>query len=205
MSSNLNDGPRHDDARAFAIVMAGTALLGVFAFGLSLLFGVPLGEQFSFSARDALIGAAATLPLVVFLWRFSNSRLPFIVKFRDSQIAFFANIGFAFTPLRIALMAFGAGVSEELLFRGFLQTWLAGFSPVVVALILSNIVFGLLHMRTVLYAVIAGAVGVYLGALYLVTDNLLAPIMTHMLYDAVALEYTRRAIAKYRAGGQQAS
>lgn len=72
----------------------------------------------------------------------------------------------------------------------------------IAAIVLSNIVFGLLHMRTVLYAVIAGSLGVYLGVLYLVTDNLLAPIMTHMLYDLVALEYTRRAVADYRAANR---
>lgn len=193
------DARHPDDARSFLVVMVGTALLGLAAVGLSLLLGVSLGDLLSFSANDALVGVIATLPLVVFLWFFSNSHLPALARFRDSQIAFFANIGFAFTPLRIALMAFGAGVSEELLFRGVFQTWLSGFSPVIAAIILSNIVFGLLHMRTLLYAVIAGIVGAYLGVIYLVTDNLLTPIVTHMLYDVVALEYTRRAIAAYRA------
>lgn len=200
--SHTPDAPRHDDLRSFLVVMAGTALLGLAAVGLSLLLGVSLGERFSFSANDALVGVIATLPLVVFLWFFSNSSLPSLARFRDSQIAFFANIGFAFTPFRIALMAFGAGVSEELLFRGVFQTWLSGFSPVLVAVVLSNIVFGLLHMRTILYAVIAGIVGAYLGVIYLVTDNLLTPIVTHMLYDAVALEYTRRAVAEYRAANR---
>lgn len=197
MSHNQNTGPYQDDMRAFIIVIAGTVLLGLAAYGLSLLFNTPIGEQLSLNANDALIGVIGTLPLVVFLWWFSNAELPSVSQFRDSQIAFFANIGFRFTPLRIALMAVGAGVSEELLFRGVFQTWLSGFSPVIVAIILSNIVFGLLHMRTVLYAVIAGCVGAYLGVLYIITDNLLTPIMTHMLYDAVALEYTRRAVAQY--------
>ena len=56
-------------------------------------------------------------------------------------------------------------------------------------------------MRTVLYAIIAGLVGVYLGVLYEATGNLLAPMTAHALYDAVALEYTRRAIINYRARG----
>lgn len=199
MSDHSNSGPQQDDGRAFAVVIGGTVLLGVAAYGLSFLLNTPLGDQVAFDINDALVGVIATLPLVVFLWWFSNSELPAVAEFRDSQITFFAGIGFRFTPLRIALMALGAGVSEELLFRGVLQPWLSGFLPVIAAIILSNIVFGLLHMRTVLYAVIAGCLGAYLGALYLVTDNLLTPITTHMLYDAVALEYTRRAIVKYNA------
>ena len=68
-------------------------------------------------------------------------------------------------------------------------------------LLISNVIFGLLHMRTVLYALIAGGVGVYLTVIYFATDNLLTPITTHILYDAVALEYTRRAIANARRTG----
>ena len=58
--------------------------------------------------------------------------------------------------------------------------------------------FGALHARTILYAVIAGVVGVYFGVLMEVTDNLLTPVIAHGLYDAVALEYTRRAVGKAR-------
>ena len=187
------------DQGAFVTVIVGTALLGVAAYGLSLLLDTPLEPQIAFRVNDALIGVIATLPLVVFLWWFSNTAIDRLARFRESQIAFFANVGFTFTPARIAIMAFAAGVSEELLFRGVFQTWLAGIAPLAAAIIISNIVFGLLHMRTALYAIIAGLVGVYLGALYAVTGNLLAPIVAHMLYDAVALEYTRRAVAEYRA------
>ena len=42
---------------------------------------------------------------------------------------------------------------------------------------------------------LAWIVGVYLGVLLELTDNLLAPLIAHALYDAVALDYTRRAIA----------
>ncbi|MHA7873533.1 MAG: CPBP family intramembrane glutamic endopeptidase, partial [Hyphococcus sp.] len=135
---------------------------------------------------------------VVFLWWFSNTGHPALAEFRRSQIEFFSEIGFVFTPPRIVAMAIGAGVCEELLFRGVLQTWINGFAPVLIAIIVSNVVFGLLHMRTAMYAVIAGCVGAYFGALYALTDNLLTAIVAHGLYDAVALEYTRRAIAVFR-------
>jgi hypothetical protein len=136
-------------------------------------------------------------PLAAFLWWFSNTTLEHFASFRKSQIKFFSEIGFSFTPPRIAAMAIAAGISEELLFRGVLQTWMTGFAPEAVAIIATNIIFGMMHMRTALYAFIAGLVGVYLGILYAATDNLLAPIAAHALYDAIALEYTRRAISHY--------
>lgn len=201
----MTDPSAPSEERTFFIVIGGTALMGLAAYGLSFLFGTPLGPQFKPDLNAVLIGVIATTPLAAFLWWFSNTTLEQFASFRRSQIKFFSEIGFAFTPRRIALMAIAAGVSEELLFRGVLQSWGAKFAPEIIAIMLSNAVFGMMHMRTALYAVIAGLVGVYLGVLYMLTDNLLAPIAAHALYDAVALEYTRRAVSHYNLDVQDGS
>lgn len=184
-----------DNVVSFILALAGTAFLGVIAFGLSLAFDTPLRDQFHWSARDGAIGLAGAAPLVIFLAWFMKTRQATIAAFRESQIAFFADIGFRFTPLRIVLMALFAGVFEELLFRGVLQTAAAAVAPMAVAIIFSNLIFGMLHWRTTLYAVIAGLVGVWIGVLYALTGNLLAPIVTHAVYDVVALAVTAQAIA----------
>jgi len=190
------------DARAersvFLIAIGGTALIGVLALALSILLDAPFSAQFSWTARDGFIGFAAVSPPALFLWWFSETKNAYLVRFRRSQIEFFANVGFEFTIGRILAMAIAAGIAEELLFRGVLQTWIASFAPLAVAIIAPNILFGLLHMRTALYAVIAGLVGAYLGVLFALTDNLLTPMIAHGLYDLVALEYTRRAIRALR-------
>ncbi len=185
------------EERTFLVVIGGTALMGLAAIGLSFVFKTPLGPQLVLDINAILIGVIATTPLAAFLWWFSNTTLEHFASFRRSQIKFFSEIGFSFTPRRIALMALAAGISEELLFRGVLQTWGVGFAPEVLVIVLTNMLFGMMHMRTALYAVIAGLVGMYLGFLYMLTDNLLAPIAAHALYDAVALEYTRRAVSHY--------
>ncbi len=190
--------PKASEQRIFATVVGGTVAMGVAAIVLGWLIGTPIASQLSPSADVVLVGVIATLPLALFLWWFSNTQNPTLAAFRHSQIKFFSEIGFEFTTPRIIVMAIVAGVAEEFLFRGVLQSWINGFAPVAVALIASNIVFGLLHMRTMLYAVIAGLVGVYLGVVYVYTDSLLAPVITHGLYDYVALIYTKRAIDAYR-------
>ena len=201
MSADNGKDPDPAGKDSFLPVMAGTIMLGFGAVGLSLLLNTPIGPQFSLEPNDFLLGVIATLPLVVFLWWFTRTRIASLVEFRRSQIDFFASLGFMFTPPRIVLMAIAAGITEELLFRGVFQTWLDSFSPLLIAIIASNVVFGLLHMRTALYALIAGCVGAYLGVVFAVSGNLLTPITTHIVYDAVALEYTRRAIAEaHRAG-----
>jgi membrane protease YdiL (CAAX protease family) len=53
-------------------------------------------------------------------------------------------------------------------------------------------VFGLLHMITPTYALLAAGMGIYLGCAWLATDNLLAVVVAHAVYDFIALIYLLR-------------
>ncbi len=98
-------------------------------------------------------------------------------------------------PAELIVISICAGVGEELLFRGWLMYWIMqGADAVipsevvlVVALLLSSVIFGLFHPITPLYVVLASLMGLYFGALVLVTGNLLVPIAAHATYDAVQL------------------
>ena len=57
------------------------------------------------------------------------------------------------------------------------------------ALLLTSVVFGLGHLITPAYALLAGLLGFYLGTLALVYDNLLLVMTVHGLYDFLALIY----------------
>ncbi|NOQ14393.1 MAG: CPBP family intramembrane metalloprotease [Methyloprofundus sp.] len=81
-----------------------------------------------------------------------------------------------------------AGISEEILFRGVIQPWLENSWGIMAGLLISSLLFGLIHAVTFLYFVMATAVSIYLG-LYLDYDNtrnLLTPIIIHGLYDFFA-------------------
>ena len=82
-----------------------------------------------------------------------------------------------------------AGVSEELLFRGVIQPWIAASWGIMAGIVVSNIIFGLLHAITPLYTVLVTLVGIYLSWSMTVADenNLLIPIIIHSLYDFLAL------------------
>ncbi len=192
-------GGTDDNPKALVIALAGTAFLGVVAYGLSIITNTPLAPQFRWSLGDAAIGLAGAAPLVLLLSWLMATPQPAPARFRQSQIEFFAQIGFRFTPLRIVLMALFAGIFEELLFRGVLQTATAKLTPMFVAILVSNLIFGAVHWRTALYALIAGLVGVWIGILFAITGNLLTPIVTHAAYDLVALIVTARAIDAWRA------
>jgi hypothetical protein len=93
-------------------------------------------------------------------------------------------------PITSALVvAAAAGIAEELLFRGVL---LALLLPDAAGLVLTSVLFGLLHAVTPTYAILAGLMGLWLGILQLASGNLLVPIITHAVYDLAALMMLRR-------------
>lgn len=92
----------------------------------------------------------------------------------------------------LALLAALAGLSEEFLFRGVVQVGLARVLPDLGALLATSVLFGLVHFASRAYAIVAGVMGLYLGALFLMQGSLLAPTITHALYDFVALVYVAR-------------
>jgi uncharacterized protein len=144
-----------------------------------------------------LWGALATLPLLVGLaWMLASTSSPIrkLVTFVVEQI------GPLLAPLswvELALLATIAGLSEEILFRGVIQEALTEWLSPVGALLTTALLFGLVHFASPTYAVFAGAMGVYLGLLFLTQGNLLTPIVTHSLYDFVALIAVAR---RYRHG-----
>jgi membrane protease YdiL (CAAX protease family) len=78
-------------------------------------------------------------------------------------------------------------VAEEVLFRGVVQVGLAEVFSEPLALVSTSAIFGLAHFASPAYALLAGLVGLYLGALFLLQGSLLVPILAHALYDFVAL------------------
>jgi hypothetical protein len=58
---------------------------------------------------------------------------------------------------------------------------------VVPGLVLASLLFGLAHPISKAYVVLASFIGLLLGLLYLLTENLLACILAHALYDAILM------------------
>jgi membrane protease YdiL (CAAX protease family) len=93
------------------------------------------------------------------------------------------------------VVCISAGVCEEILFRGFLLQYLHT-SPwrlsLTLALALSSIVFGLQHLYLGASGAAQGAViGFVFALLFLLTGNLLAPIVFHTVSDLRMLTILR--------------
>jgi membrane protease YdiL (CAAX protease family) len=168
------------------------ASLGVLAWLLGWLCDQPPLGTFAWDARAAGVGVAASVPmLAVFalcVW-WPIGPLARIKQFADEVIRpWFAPCSL----FDLALISVSAGVGEEMLFRGFLQGLLGHWLGVWAGVLAASVLFGLLHLITVTYALLAALIGLYLGWLQLTCDNLLAVIVTHALYDFLALLYLLR-------------
>ncbi|MEM6537721.1 MAG: type II CAAX endopeptidase family protein [Pseudomonadota bacterium] len=187
-----------DEPMLFWMAIAGAVAILLLAVGLAFVFDVDLLAGFSSSPflilTQVFQGLVATIPMVAFLFLFMRIDSPPVVSFREAQLEFIRDIGFRITPVRIALIAIAAGVSEEFLFRGVFQSALTQYMPIAIAILLPNIIFGLLHARTALYAIVAGALGIYLGISFAVLGSLLPVIIAHGLYDVAALVFAQRAL-----------
>lgn len=165
------------------------ASLLIAALALGWLAGVDPAANLHFSERDLAYGIAGTAPLILLFFALEHLSIPAATQIRELLLQTLAPglAGRHWTDL-LALSAI-AGVSEEMLFRGVLQPWLADSWTPAAALIGANLLFGLAHAVTPLYAVLAALVGTYLSLSMQAGGgvNLLVPIVIHGLYDFFAL------------------
>ena len=170
-----------------AVVLEGS--LALFGIGLGWLFGHNPLVHWQWTWSGAGWGLGATLPpLALMIWATrcslaSCQELTQVV--RRILLPYFADC----TVLDFALVSIAAGVGEEVLFRGFLQAVLGDWLGPWAGLALASLTFGLAHFITPAYAFFATLLGLYLGGLWLVSDNLLAPTLTHAAYDFVMFLY----------------
>jgi membrane protease YdiL (CAAX protease family) len=176
----------------FVLGIAFEAALGLLALGLGWLFGQPPLETFRWDLRDGVLGAAASLPLfatAVLAVRFQRRPWADIVRFFDEVIRpLFRGTG----TLGLAAISLAAGVGEEMLFRGLLQPVLGRALGPWGGLCVASLLFGLMHPFSPAYFVLATLCGLYLGWCWQASGNLLTAVVTHALYDFLALVYLLR-------------
>jgi len=145
-------------------------------------------EHMYFSENAVMYGLFGTLPLFLMFLAMEHMPFPSVQTIRKVLIDTMAPGLHRNHWADLFILAVIAGVSEEVLFRGVIQPWMENLWGMSVGLIASNILFGLVHAITPLYAVLATCVGIYLGLFldYGGERNLLTPIVIHSVYDFLA-------------------
>lgn len=143
------------------------------------------GLQWSGTAAAWGLTGALGLGIVNIGWYFLTSELHWAGP-RQWIADWFRPLFGTLSWQELLLLSAGAGLAEEAFFRGVVQRDL-GWIP-------ASLLFGLLHTGhrdMIPFGLWAAAMGLLLGGLYLFTDNLLAPMLAHGLYDFGALCYVR--------------
>lgn len=159
---------------------------------LGLVFGQHHWQDIHWSGEALLTAIAATLPLAASLlwlpfgdWRWAKELTSLVQRFLT---VLFRNA----RPGAVVLISLLAGLGEEMLFRGVAQAGLGELFTPAIGLVAAAVLFGAAHAVSPAYFVIASLMGLYLGALYLWTGNLLVPIAVHALYDWIAIRFYLR-------------
>jgi membrane protease YdiL (CAAX protease family) len=175
---------------------ASLALVAVF---LGWVADIDPFENIYFSEIAIAYGVIGTAPLFLMFIALENMQGESVANIRKLLLNTLGPGLHRYHWRDLLILAAIAGVSEELLFRGVIQPMIESSWGITVGLIGSNIVFGLVHAVTPLYALLAGLVGIYLGLSldYAGDRNLLIPIIIHGFYDFLAFVALMRV---YRAG-----
>jgi len=183
-------------SRTFALAMLFESGLGIVALGIAWLAGISMVDRLQLTQAGVERGLMAALPMLVMLGVLTLSSWPPLVDIRRHVEQLVRELFAESNWLEIAMISLAAGVGEELLFRGALQPWIASWTHPLIALAVVSLLFGLAHAVSTSYFVLATLIGGYLGWLAMEYDDLVAPIVTHTVYDFVALIYVQRRIKR---------
>jgi membrane protease YdiL (CAAX protease family) len=161
--------------------LAASAAVAAWLLDLDLAWGSPLAGTLVGLLGAVVLGAAnyALLTWAPSMWIVNGVR----AVYHEVLVPLFGTLNTA----AIIVIGMAAGVGEEWLFRGVLQS--------TIGLLPASLAFGVAHTgnRTMLpFGLWAAVMGLALGALAIMTGGLLAPMVAHGVYDVLALEYVRR-------------
>jgi membrane protease YdiL (CAAX protease family) len=190
----MSEAAKRGDGFGMAVMVE--AGIAVAALLLAWLFGVTLRDQFAAWGTPFVwavcLGIAATWPMLLVFGGLVHARHPELRRLREHVEWMVREMFPRGSSAEFAMVALLAGIGEELLFRGVLQTKLILWTTPTVGLALASVLFGLAHALSRLYFAFAVGVGLFLGWLAFQYNDLTAPIVAHALYDFVALVYLSR-------------
>ena len=178
-----------DHYRWLFIACATELSLGVIAWIAGFFTPEWAGASVHWDVTSFATGLAAVVPMfVLFIWMLRSSTAVLQTTRRTLEIRI-RPLFEKWSIIELAIISTLAGICEELFFRELIQGTLTGFVGPHTAVLVASLVFGAFHLINAEYAIVTGLVGIYFGELWIVSGNLLAPIVTHGVYDFLALVY----------------
>lgn len=153
---------------------------------------VPLPEKWGIRAAAIALLSFPLVGLITWIQQQITGE-----KLQNPQMELIAPAEFSLSAYLMTLLvvAIVAPVAEEVLFRGVLYRWLRERIGIVFALILSSLIFSVVHGVVALIPAIA-VLGLILGWIYERTQSIWAPILVHGIYNAIVTTILYVALAQ---------
>lgn len=175
---------------SIAFLFEGALLL--LAVGLGWVTGHAPFDWLRFDPAGTAIGVGAGVALLIALLPAMRSDWPPLRRLGEVVRELVREHFAGASLVDLAIVSALAGIAEEALFRGVIQTSMLDPLGTIGAILVAGALFGLAHAITVTYAIVAAGMGVALGALLAATGDLAAPILAHAVYDFLALTWLVR-------------
>ncbi len=189
LKQRIEAGDERARLRFYQLVLAAQVAMVLVVLAICRLGAIP-PVAFGLTAPD--LSAPMTIVLAAFLVSLVVSSLVLRHK-GDRQLTRLLKMAGPLLPVSIterrlfAAVAIGAGIAEELAFRGFLLFYFATFLPGLgrlVAVLASSAAFGLGHLyQGVRGVALTAALGLFMAALYVLSGSLLVPMVVHAALD----------------------
>ncbi len=160
--------------------------------GLWYWSGRPIAEFAPIDAAGVLHGfllAGALIAVAVINLRTFPR---FCDRMIELQRANFAFLRQPFSLAAVIILSISAGVGEEALFRGGLQTILTDFIGPVPAIIVASALFAVIHLSKPVITALIFVIGIIFGVVYSATGSLVLVMVAHSVYDVFAIHFLRR-------------
>lgn len=182
----------------FFYAMLSSVVMLAFGIGIAALCtffvnGFSLNIKLSLDA--VWLGTALGVAVFALVYVATRYLEPIIPSLRSISIELQSMFGH-FNWAMIVLISIMAGVSEELLFRGVLQSLLVDATSPLIGIVISSAVFGALHCLSRTYVVLAFLVSLLIGAVFYVTGDLITVMVLHAVYDFFAFRVITTAAAR---------
>lgn len=177
--------------RLFLIGVLFEFLAGVFAIILSLIFKYKIFSNVKINTSEFTKGVLYAIPVMIFFYALFKIPSQRLKQIEITITNFVHTILGNCSVIHFAIISIVAGVCEELLFRGFLQGFFSQKLGLLPSIILTNLAFGLMHPVSYLYSLITFIAGCYFSMVLHFEKNLFVLMVTHSLYDFIALCYIK--------------
>ena len=181
--------------RSHQIGFVGLAVNAGLGVALALLIGWRSPARFAQRLRlgagrlTAVEVAVATLGFVAFSWGFDELQR-YLPGYDQSSIHYLRDMvrdrAVASLPVMVAMLALAVPLSEELVYRGALQTRFAERFGGRLGLVIASLCFGIAHMDP-LHGLFAFFAGLYLGWVCDLATSLRAPFVMHAVNNLAAV------------------